>query len=132
MRVDAERLEDRLDPLEPVQVTGEAQVGRLLDRYGIPFFYEKPLIVHDRASYRLWHHGLHRTETPGDIDPGVPACRRSPIRRNPAQAGGLRRNSVPAVFIYPDDLKGRDRPEVCFRVAGARRPGCSKRRRTVH
>jgi len=51
----APRLEDRLGPLEPpYKSRGEAQVGRLLDRYGIPFFYEQPTLVLDRGRHRLW------------------------------------------------------------------------------
>ena len=34
---------------------GEAQVGGLLDRHGIPFFYEQPTLVYDRGRYRVWH-----------------------------------------------------------------------------
>ena len=50
VEVGASRLEDRLDPLEPpYKSRGEAQVGRLLDRYGIPFVYEQPTIVYDRG-----------------------------------------------------------------------------------
>ena len=56
MEVNAARLEDRLGPNEPpYRSRGEAQVGRMLDRYGIPFFYENPLILHDRGRYRIWH-----------------------------------------------------------------------------
>jgi hypothetical protein len=48
-------LEERLRALEPpYRSRGEAQVGRLLDRYGIPFFYEQPLVVLDRGRHRLW------------------------------------------------------------------------------
>ena len=49
------RLEDRLDPLEPpYRSRGEAQIGRLLDRFGIPFFYEQPTLICDRGRHRVW------------------------------------------------------------------------------
>lgn len=52
MKAGAARLEDRLDPSEPpYRSRGEAQVGRLLDRYGIPFFYEQSTLVYDRGRY---------------------------------------------------------------------------------
>ena len=54
-------LEERLAELEPpYRSRGEAQVGRLLDRYGIPFFYEHPLLVLDRGHYRVWHPYVER------------------------------------------------------------------------
>ena len=53
-------LEDYLAKLEPpYKSRGEAQVGRLLDRYGIPFFYEQPLIVYDRGKTGLGILTLH-------------------------------------------------------------------------
>jgi hypothetical protein len=56
VKVGASRLEDRLAPWEPpYKSRGEAQVGRLLDRYGIPFFYESPWTVHDDGRQRTWH-----------------------------------------------------------------------------
>ncbi len=52
---DAPRLEDRLDPLEPpYRSRGEIQVGCLLDRYNIPFFYEQPTLIYDRGRHRIW------------------------------------------------------------------------------
>ncbi len=35
---------------------GEAQIGRMLDRYGIPYLYEHPLaIVDDQGKTGIWH-----------------------------------------------------------------------------
>ena len=48
----------RLEP--PYRSRGEAQVGRRLDRYGIPFFYEYPTLVYDRGRYRQWHPYVER------------------------------------------------------------------------
>ena len=54
-------LEERLAGLEPpYRSQGEAQVGRLLDRYGIPFFYEHPLLILDRGRHRVWHPYVER------------------------------------------------------------------------
>jgi hypothetical protein len=118
-------LEDRLDPLEPpYRSRGEAQVGRLLDRYGIPFFYEKPLMIHDRDKYRLWHPDF-TLPTYGDLVveyAGMPEI--------PEYAQGLRhkmeaysRNAIPAVFVYPEDLKGPRWPERVMYKMGARGRG---------
>ena len=54
-------LEERLTRLEPpYRSRGEAQVGRLLDRYGIPFFHEYPTMVYDRGRHRVWHPYVER------------------------------------------------------------------------
>lgn len=55
------RLEDRLGSNEPpYKSRGEAQVGRLLDRYGLPFFYEQPTLIYDRGRHRIWHPYVER------------------------------------------------------------------------
>ena len=49
-------LDARLAALEPpYRSRGEAQVGHLLDRYGIPFFYEQSTLIYDRGRHRVWH-----------------------------------------------------------------------------
>jgi len=109
----AARLEDQLGPGEPpYRSRGEAQVGRLLDRYGIPFLYEQPTRVFDRGALRVWHpdftlptYGRLVVEYAGMMD-------------RPAYAAGVRhkaaayaRNGIPALFTYPEDLQGPQWPE---------------------
>jgi len=49
-------LEARASELEPkYRSAGEAQIGRLLDRYGLPFFYQQPTLIYDRGRYEIWH-----------------------------------------------------------------------------
>ena len=49
-------LEALLASLEPpYRSRGEAQVGRLLDRHGIPFFYRQPTFVLDGHEHRTVH-----------------------------------------------------------------------------
>ena len=130
MNVGASRLEDRLDPLEPAyRSRGEAQIGRLLDRYGIPFFYEQPTIVLDRGLHRCWHpdftlpdYGSLIVEYAGMPDmPGYMAGIRHKQETYAADA-------LPALFLYPADLKGPDWPEqVIAKVLGAYRSGMDPR-----
>lgn len=119
MNVDAPRLEDRLGPLEPpYRSRGEAQVGRLLDRYGIPFFYELPLMVHDRSRYRLWHPDFALPEQ------GWLVVEYAGMPDVPDYAAGIRHkrevykaNAITAVFIYPVDLVGPKWPdEILARI----------------
>ena len=100
-------LEDRIEP--PYRSRGEARLGHMFDRYGIPFFYEHPLLVVSRGKYRVWHpdftlphHGGLIVEYAGMID-------------RPDYRDGIRykhhvfkANGVPAVFLYPHDLHGQN------------------------
>jgi hypothetical protein len=110
-------LEARLARLEPpYRSRGEAQVGRLLDRYGIPFFHEYPTMVLDRGRYRIWHpdftlphHGGLIVEYAGMPD-------------RPDYMEGIRHkervyaaNGLRALFLYPDDLRGPGWPESAIR-----------------
>ena len=46
--MESTRLEDQLDILDPPYETmEELKIGRLLDAYGIPFFYKQPTVVMD-------------------------------------------------------------------------------------
>ena len=102
------RLEDRLGPDEPpYRSRGEAQVGRLLDRYGMPFFYEYPTPIHDRGRYRIWYpdftlptYGRLVIEYAGM--PDVPEYAQGIRHKQRAYAA----NRIPALFIYPLDLQG--------------------------
>ena len=123
MKVGASRLEDRLAPWEPpYRSRGEAQVGGLLDRYGIPFFYEHPTAVHDRGRRRIWR-----------PDFTLPTYARLIVEYagmpdRPEYMAGVRHkkqayaaNGLAAVFLYPEDLRGRDWPQrVLAKIA---RPG---------
>ena len=113
VEVNASRLEDRLDPLEPpYRSRGEAQVGRLLDRYGIPFFYEQPLLVLDRGRYRRWHPDFTLPTYGGLIleyagMPDVPDYMEGIRHKVRVYAA----NGLPALFLYPGDLQGPRWPE---------------------
>lgn len=100
-------LEDRLEP--PYRSRGEARLGGMLDRYGIPFFYEHPLLVVSRGRYRLWHpdftlphHGGLIVEYAGMMDR---ADYRDGIRY---KQHVYKANGAAAIFLYPDDLCGPD------------------------
>jgi hypothetical protein len=112
-RSPAARLEDRLGPDEPpYRSRGEAQVGRLLDRSGIPFCYERPTLIYDRGRLTTWHpdfvlptYGGLILEYAGMMD--VPAYAAG-IRH---KAGVYAANGIPARFVYPSDLHGPRWPQ---------------------
>jgi hypothetical protein len=99
----------KLEP--PYKSRGEAQIGRLLDRYGIPFFYEQPLIVYDRGRHRIWHPDFTLPQYNGLVVEyaGMPD--------KPDYMAGIRHkqkvyklNEIAAMLVYPSDLTGPDWP----------------------
>lgn len=110
-------LKKRLRALEPpYRSRGEAQVGRVLDAYGIPFFYEQPTLIYDRGRHRVWHpdfslptyNGLI-VEYAGMMD--VPDYARGIEHKRRVYAA----NEIPAVFVYPEDLAAPEWPEDLLR-----------------
>jgi hypothetical protein len=119
-------LEQRLARREPpYRSRGEAQVGRLLDRYGIPFTYELPTMVYDRGRYRQWHPDFTLTALNDLI------LEYAGMMDQPDYAAGIRHkqkayaaNGLSALFIYPADLQGPRWPEQLYaRIAAAGRRG---------
>lgn len=124
-------LEDRLAPHEPpYRSRGETQVGRLLDRHGIPFVYEQPTVVRSRGEYRLWHPDF----TLPDYDdliveyagmPDVPEYASGIEHKRKTYAANGRR----ALFVYPQDLRGPDWPARLYRRIMGYQPRCLRRYR---
>ena len=129
----APRLEDRLGPLEPpYKSRGEAQVGRLLDRYGIPFFYEQPTVVLDRGRHKVWRPDFTLPDYNGLVVeyagmPDVPDYMDGIRHKQQTYAA----NGITAVFIYPQDLCGPCWPaevvEKIVEAAGTPARGSSNR-----
>ena len=101
----------------PYRSRGEAQVGRLLDHYGIPFQYEAPLQLYDREQPRTWHPDF---TLPRDYKPplileyaGMPD-RPDHFFGMKHKAQTYRTNGIDAVFILPSDLQGSAWPERLY------------------
>ena len=107
------QLEDQLAPHEPpYRSRGEAQVGRLLDRYNLPFYYEQPTLIYDRGRYRVWRPdftvpSLNSLVIEYAGMPDVPDYMAG-IRH---KQGVYRANEIPALFVYPEQLQGQNWPE---------------------
>ena len=113
MRIDAPRLEDRLGPHEPpYRSRGEAQVGRVLDRYGIPFDYERPTRMVTDRGVRTWRPDF----TLPTYDDLILEYAGMPDRADYMADLRYKRhmydaNRYRALFVYPHDLRGRDWPK---------------------
>lgn len=123
-------LDDRLAPDEPrYRSRGEAEMGRLLDHYGVPFLYEQPTPVCDEGRMRILYPDFTLPtrdnlliEYAGMMDQPEYA-RRTNHKQRVYAANGLR-----SLFLYPVDLTGpRWTQGVLERIAYAR-PNTSKPR----
>lgn len=111
------RLEDDLARSEPpYRSKGEAQVGRMLDRYEIPFIHEQPTLLYDRGRYRVWRPDFTLSSYGGLI------LEYAGMMDRPDYAAGIRHkrrayavNQIPAMFIYPNDLRGPAWPQRLIR-----------------
>lgn len=109
----AARLEDRLGEFEPpYRSRGEAQVGRLLTRYDILFLYEEPTLVYDRGRDRIWRPDFTLPAYAGLIVeyagmPDLPDYMQGIRHKKRAYAA----NGLPAMFVYPRDIRGRRWPQ---------------------
>ena len=103
-----EDLDTRLEALEPpYRSRGERKVGRLLDQYGIPFFYEQPLLVLDRGRHRTWHPDFILPTYGGLVVEyaGMPD-RPDYMQGIRHKARAFEANGVAALFLYPWDIRG--------------------------
>jgi len=59
LRNPTEELEDKLTELDPpYESLEEFQIGRMLDQYGIPFFYRQPTVVYHQGQNEIWQPSL--------------------------------------------------------------------------
>lgn len=93
-------LEENVSGLEPpYQNRQEQQIGQLLDRYGIPFFYQSPMLVMKGDKHEVWHPSfalpqygmsvIDYMQNPGDIANRIAL---------------YRYNQIPATVVGPKDL----------------------------
>ena len=97
-----EKLEEMLDSLDPPYPTiEELKIGRMLDRYGIPFFYRQPTVVMDpetkqneiwKPSFTLPQYGCSVIDYIADA------------RAQDKIIQTYRYNQIPAAVLGPKDL----------------------------
>ena len=96
-------LEDRLEQPEPSYSSKEeAQIGDMLDQYGIPFFYQQIAIVYDRGENKLIYPAFTLPDYGGAI---VDYMKESYGDRYKYKSELYEQNQMPAVMITPEYLK---------------------------
>jgi len=97
-----EELEDMLTELDPPYETmDELKVGRMLDQYGIPFFYKQPTIIYNEGKNEIWKPSFTMFSYGGALIDYVPGNEDDQI---PIRDRLYRYNQIPAVVVGPKDL----------------------------
>lgn len=128
-------LEEQARQLEPIyRSAGETRIGRLLDRYEMPFFYQQPTLIYDQGKYEIWQPAFTLPAANGgviDYFGRIDAYQEQAMRH---KENIYRDNGVHALVVTPPDLEGDQwaerlyaRIEEVARYAGANRPGYSQR-----
>jgi len=95
-------LEKSLADLEPpYESEPEQRIGRLLDQYGIPFFYRQPTIIYDQGRNQIMKPSFTLLSYGGAVIDYIPDTANDPRIR---QEQLYRYNQIPAVVLGPPDL----------------------------
>ena len=108
-------LEDMLTELDPPYESKEKlQIGRMLDQYGIPFFYRQATIVYDQGQNEVWKPSFTVYPYGGlvvDYVPGSEQGQGDELRRKEQI---YRYNQIPAVLLGPEDLTEPNWEELLY------------------
>ena len=101
-----EKLEEELDILDPPYETSqELKIGRVLDQYGIPFFYQQPTVVMDPQTKQneIWKSSFTLPQYGCSV---IEYIANSQDQDRIIQT--YRYNQIPAAILGPTDL---DQPQ---------------------
>ena len=109
MKKPNEELEDRLTELDPpYESRDELKVGRMLDRYGIPFFYKQATIIYHEGKNEIWKPSFTLYSYGGAVVDYVAGTGGNPREQVLNRDRIYRYNQIPAVVLGPPDL---DKPK---------------------
>ena len=100
-----EELEDLLTELDPPYETkDELNVGRMLDRYGIPFFYRQATIIYNEGKNELWKPSFTLYSYGGAVVDYVAGSGEQQQEQVLSRDRIYRYNQIPATVLGPADL----------------------------
>jgi hypothetical protein len=101
-----EELEDLLTELDPPYETkDELKVGRMLDRYGIPFFYQQPTIIYNEGMNEIWKPSFTLYSYGGAVVDYVAGTGEEHQEQRLSRDKIYRYNQIPAAVLGPKDLE---------------------------
>jgi hypothetical protein len=99
------KLEDMLKELDPpYESKEELKIGRVLDQYGIPFFYRQATIIYDQGKNEIWKPAFTLYPHGGLVIDYVPDKEQSHKDEILRREQAYRYNQIPAVLFGPKDI----------------------------
>jgi hypothetical protein len=105
MKKPNEEIADLLDDLDPpYESLDELRIGRVLDRYEIPFFYKQPTIVYHEGKNEIIKPSFTMFSCGGTI---IDYLQESTPEKQLEKTELYQYNRIPAVVLGPQDLGHR-------------------------
>ena len=110
-----EKLEDMLTELDPpYESKEELKIGRVLDQYGIPFFYRQATIIYDRGKNEIWKPTFTVFPYGGLIIDYIRGSEQKDMGEFIRREQIYRYNQIPAVLLGPKDLTEPNWEELLY------------------
>ena len=101
-----EELEDLLTELDPPYETkDELKVGRMLDRYGIPFFYQQATIIYHEGKNEVWKPSFTLYSYGGAVIDYIAGTGQDQQEQRLSRDKIYRYNQIPAAVLGAKDLE---------------------------
>ena len=101
-----------LDP--PYESKEELKIGRVLNQYGIPFFYRQATIIYDQGENEIWKPSFTVYPYGGLVVDYVPGSEKGQKNELLRREQIYRYNQIPAVLLGPKDLKEPNWEELLY------------------
>ena len=102
----AQNLDDYIGRVRPAyESAGQAEIGRMLDRYGIPFFYRQPTLICEDGRRTIWRPDFTLPTYNNIVIEHDPAPRRALAGNNHDSRREIYRlNGIEALLLGPPHL----------------------------
>jgi hypothetical protein len=108
-------LEDILTELDPpYESKDELKIGRMLDQYGIPFFYRQATIIYREGKNEIWKPSFTVYPYGGLVIDYVPGSEQGQKDELLQKEQIYRYNQIPAVLLGPKDLTEPNWEELVY------------------
>lgn len=110
-----QELEDMLTELDPpYESKEELKIGRMLDQYGIPFFYKQATIIYDQGKNEIWKPTFTLYPYGGLVIDYVPGNEQSQKDELLQREQVYRYNQIPTVLLGPKDITQLNWEELLY------------------
>jgi hypothetical protein len=115
LRNETDELEDMLADLDPpYESMEELKIGRMLDQYGIPFFFKQPMVIYNEGKNEIWKPSFTLYPYGGIVIDYVPGPRENQEDELLQKEQIYRYNQIPVVLLGPKDLMQPKWEEVLY------------------